>query len=867
MSKQPTTIHLSDYKRPTHWIDHTDLEFDITADFTLVKSRMKILRNKEYSEFQTLCLDGDTLELQSIKINEENLSATSYKVTDKELRVDCDKDEFILETVVKIYPEKNFSCEGLYQSGHIYCTQNEAEGFRKITYYLDRPDVMSKFRTKIIADKKRFPFLLSNGNPIQKGELDGGRHFTVWEDPFPKPCYLFALVTGDLGVVKDTYLTKSGRTVALEIYVDKGNEDKCDHAMRSLQNSMQWDEEKFGLEYDLDIYMVVAVDTFNMGAMENKGLNIFNSAYVLANPETATDENFQGIEAVIGHEYFHNWTGNRVTCRDWFQLTLKEGLTVYRDQEFSSDMLSRPVKRIEDVRRLRQMQFTEDAGPMSHPIKPKSYIEINNFYTATVYEKGAEVIRMIHTLIGDTNFRKGMDLYFERHDGQAVTTEDFVHAMSDASGVNLEHFKVWYDQNGTPKVHIKTKYDPNAKKFDITLTQDVTTNNKNYNCLHMPWHFGLLLADGQEVTLPNNGKFELRERETRISLENITSKPTPSWNRNFATPVRVVYDYTDEELIHLMTYDKDPFNRFDATQTLFKNTISKLRSDLGNGGELKLSSDLLGGFKKLLQDKSLDEAFLSLAITVPSLSELLQEESVYEFEKTNLARNFLKEHLALDNREIFQTRFNQLSTVDPTDLTGASMGKRMLRNTCLGFLSALGTDESYTIIKKYFESAKNMTEELAGLQLLIKDFYDKSHFAVEKFYKKWKHETLVMQKWISAQVVAPRADILKTVHNLEKVDVYDPKVPNLLRSLVGTFANANPMMFNAPDGSGYEFLANRIAEVDKFNPQMASRLAKTMGHYKRLDNNRASLLKKQVERLFNMELSKDTFEVLSKSLK
>lgn len=866
MSETPQTIHLTDYKRPTHWINKTDLVFDIFDDHTIVTSTLKITKNDEYKTPQNLCLDGDDHELLDIAIDGKTLTASEYSVFKNGLKLQVDKSEFELKTVVKIHPETNYSCEGLYRSGSIYCTQNEAEGFRKITYYLDRPDVMSKFTTKIIASKERFPLLLANGNPIEVGQVEGERHFAIWEDPFLKPCYLFALVAGDLEKVSDHFVTKSGRKVALEIYVDKGNGDKCGHAMESLKNSMRWDEEKFGLEYDLDIYMIVAVDTFNMGAMENKGLNIFNSAYVLAKTETATDGDFQGIEGVIGHEYFHNWTGNRVTCRDWFQLTLKEGLTVFRDQEFSADMLSRPVKRIEDVMRLRAHQFAEDAGPMSHPIKPKSYIEINNFYTATVYEKGAEVIRMIHTLIGADNFRKGMDLYFERHDGQAVTTEDFVQAMADASGKDLEHFKVWYDQNGTPEVFVETLYDAKNKNYHLKLKQSVKTNNKKYQTVLIPWKYGLITADGKEFNVPNDGLVEFSDKEMTISIENVDQEPTPSLNRNFSAPVKVHYNYSDSELVKLMAFDTDEFNRFEAAQLLYKNSIKKWVEDLKEGKELELGADFAEGFRLLLSDENVDEAFLALALSVPTLSELLQDEAKWDFENTNVARNFLVQSLTQSNYELFEKRFKQLANASNGDLSSASMGKRHLRNVCLSFIASVESEGSYELVKDYYYNASNMTAEAWGLKLLIDHFADRAHHAIDAFYKKWKAETLVMQKWLGAQATANDPKVLHNIRELEKCDVYDAKVPNLLRALVGRFAMGNPMQFNSPDGAGYKFVADKIIEIDQYNPQIASRVAKSMNHLKRLDEQRASLLKEQIQRVLTHNLSKDTFEVMSKNL-
>jgi aminopeptidase N len=866
MSDKPQTIYLKDYTRPHYWIRNVDLDVDIYDNETFVLSELTIERNSEYSEKHPLVLDGVDLKLLNIEINNVPLHADQYEVKGEQLIVHTHEENFTLTTKVEIHPEKNLSCEGLYQSGHIYCTQNEAEGFRKITFYQDRPDVMAKFKTIIRADKTKYPILLSNGNKLEEGELENNRHFATWEDPHLKPCYLYALVAGDLGVVKDSYTTSSGRKVALEIYVDKGNEDKCGHAMDSLKNSMKWDEDTFGLEYDLDIYMIVAVDSFNMGAMENKGLNIFNSAYVLAKPETATDTNFQGIEGVIGHEYFHNWTGNRVTCRDWFQLTLKEGLTVFRDQEFSSDMLSRPVKRIDDVKMLREYQFPEDAGPMSHPIRPKSYIEINNFYTATVYEKGSEVIRMYHTLLGKENFRKGMDLYFERHDGQAVTTEDFANAMADASGVNLDQFKAWYDNSGTPRLNISTMFDADKKKYAVTIKQEAKVDNEKYSSLHIPFLFGLIDQNGNDIDLGNNGRIELTKAEETFVYDNIAVEPIPSWNRNFSAPVIVEYDYSDAELAYLMAHDSDEFNRFDAAQSLYKKTIYKLVDDIKAGNSLVLADSFLEAFTKLLDDTAVDEAFLAYALALPSVSELNEPLAVSDYDNIHEARKFMKKSLGEKCQIHFLKRYKDLNAIKEYKLDAKSMGQRALKSVCLSYLAAIGNDEMRSIVKEQFDHATNMTDEAAALIELANVDGELCDYACDKFYQKWKHETLVMQKWLAAQATSSRPGIIERLKKLEQSDVYDPKVPNLLRSLVGGFAMRNPVAFNAKDGSGYQYVADKIIEIDKYNPQVASRLAKSMNHLNKLDKERAGHLKGQLERILASELSKDTYEVVSKNL-
>ncbi|MCO4753511.1 MAG: aminopeptidase N [Bacteriovoracaceae bacterium] len=853
-------IFLKDYKEPDFWIEKTELFFDIEVEKTIVHSKLSIKRNGTHSG--ELVLDGVDLKLLELSIDGQELSADDYSVTDKSLIVITDKNEFVLESKVEIDPKNNFSCEGLYKSGEIFCTQNEAQGFRKITYFLDRPDVMSKFTTTLKADQKVFPTLLSNGNKLSESVDDNGKLVVSWEDPHPKPAYLFAVVAGDLAKVQDTYTTMSGREVKLEIFVDHGNEDKCDHAMLSLKNSMKWDEDKYGLEYDLDIYMVVAVDSFNMGAMENKGLNIFNSAYVLAKKETATDANFAGIEAVIGHEYFHNWTGNRVTCRDWFQLTLKEGLTVFRDQEFSSDMLSRPVKRIDDVVMLRRHQFPEDQGPMSHPIQPKSYIEINNFYTATVYEKGAEVIRMIHTLLGEKNFRKGMDLYFERHDGQAVTTDDFVNAMSDASGIDLAQFKMWYHQNGTPKLKISEKFNEGDKTFELCVEQVVDLKGQDFASLHMPFHIGLIDHEGQE--LPIDGELELKNTKEIFKFENIDKAPIVSLNRGFSAPVIIEKDYSDKDLIHLMAFDTDTFSRYEAAQELYKKELKRFVEAYQSSTEYKAREEFFTAYGRLLNDESLEKAYLAYALALPTVKELYESYEVYTIEAAHYAIKNFKLQISDRFKDDFERIYHSLETKD-FDLSAKSMGERSLRQVCMSFLTLQSEKKYSELAIGQFENATNMTEEFSALSFLVNNYHSESDAYSQAFYKKWKHETLVIQKWFALQTGYSEVSI-ETLNELENNEAYDKKVPNLLRSLVGGFAMNNHLRFNDPSGDGYKYVADKIIEIDSYNPQVASRLAKSMNHLKRLDEKRKGLLAKELERILTHKLSDDTFEVVNKNL-
>lgn len=852
MSTLKTEIKLSEYQAPEYFITDTFLDFELDFDKTQVLSVLTIKRNGDHTK--SLKLNGENLNLIKVTLDGEELTEDKFNITDTHLIIDEVPAEFTLSTLVEINPSQNLTGEGLYKSGNILCTQNEAEGFRKITYYLDRPDVMSTFTTSLSANKKHFQYILANGNKISE-KTEGDVQTVVWKDPHPKPCYLFALVAGNLDVVRDEYTTSSGKKVDLEIYVDPGNSDKCDHAMLSLKNSMKWDEEVYGLEYDLSLYMIVAVDSFNMGAMENKGLNIFNSAYVLAKKETATDYDFQGIEAVIGHEYFHNWTGNRVTCRDWFQLTLKEGLTVFRDQEFSSDMLSRPVKRIEDVLTLRRHQFKEDAGPLSHPIQPKSYIEINNFYTSTVYEKGAEVIRMIHTLLGKDNFRKGMDLYFERHDGQAVTTQDFVRAMSDASGVDLEQFKLWYDQNGTPDVHVTSEFING--KLNITVHQKSFIEGKEVT-LFFPFDIAIFDNNGKKLI---EERLLIKDQETKKEF-NVPSDSIISLNRNFTAPLKVNYEYSQDDLISLLDYEDDAFTKYNCAQILYKSEIQNYVNAYESNTDYDVSNDLIIALKKLLLDDSLDKAFKSYLFNLPTESELNEDLKVYKIDAIHDAVKKLSISIAKNCEDEFRRIYSSINQIE-FSLSSTAMGERQLKNTALAFLAKLNHNSD--LVKDHFLNASNMTDEFSALSSLVRNDLDYKNNALQSFYKKWKHETLIMQKWIGLQASHHNTTI-EELRNLEQNEVYDNKNPNLLRSLVGAFAN-NVYCFNKIDGSGYHFISEKISEIDKFNPQIAARLAKFLNHMNRLDEKRSSHLKSSLDKLIQSNLSNDTYEVVQKNLK
>lgn len=864
----PKTIYLKDYEAPAYLVETIDLTFTLHDTKTLVESVMKMKANGGKSN--NLVLVGEELELVSLVLNGSELSKDQYKIDGFELTIFNVPTSFTLKVTNTINPEANKTLDGLYKSGTIFCTQNEPEGFRRITYYVDRPDNMAKFTTKIIADKKLYPVLLSNGNLIEKGDLANGQHFVVWEDPFKKPSYLYALVAGDLGVIKDTFTTMTGRKIALEIYCDKGNESKCFHAMDSLKKSMKWDEERFGREYDLDIYMIVAVDAFNMGAMENKGLNIFNSAYVLADQKTATDANFYGIESVIGHEYFHNWTGNRITCRDWFQLTLKEGLTVYRDQEFSADLNSRSVERITSVKRLRQMQFAEDAGPTSHPIKPNSYIEINNFYTATIYEKGAEVIRMYETLLGRDGFRKGMDKYFELFDGQAVRTEDFMHSMSIANNnYDFTQFKRWYDQAGTPAVDVKTAYNEAAKTFSITLTQTPAEHVKTEKLpFHIPLSFGLLDKSGKDLNVGST-LIELKEKTMTVEFKNIAEKPVLSINRGFTAPIRLTTDHSLEDLAFLMAHDSDSFNRYEAMQMVIHHTLNKAIQDLEANKTPVLNDLFVTAFKKLLTDKNMDDAFKALCLELPGADILFQDQAVLKVDATKKALEWLKTELAKTFEKEFLAVFEQMNTKTNGDykLDPASMGARDLKEKALSYLLTIKSHTTYeSLADKQYQTATNMTDKFNALKHLLHNDWGKSKDALTKFYQEFKTDKLVMQKWMSVQASNPSDTAYETVLKLEHDEVYDKTIPNFVRAVFSTFG-MNKVQFHHVSGRGYKLIADKILAYDAMNPQVASRLASLFKDFKKLDQGRMGLMKMELEKIVNHpNLSKNVYEIISKTL-
>ncbi|MCU7835613.1 MAG: aminopeptidase N [gamma proteobacterium symbiont of Taylorina sp.] len=916
------TTYLKNYQPPAFFINKTELFFELETVVeegsaqqeivTIVRSRLQIVRNKSprpinspavvlqtsspankaVGEFifdensenidQTLKLHGRSLRLKSIFVDGRTLSEDEYNRDDEQLVIHCAADSLVLEIETWLKPEENKALEGLYQSSGNFCTQCEAQGFRHITYYLDQPDVMSSFTTTISADKSKYPVLLSNGNLIESGEKEANIHFATWHDPFKKPSYLFALVAGDLLKIEDSYSTESGRDITLQIFVEKQNIHKCDHAMNSLKKSMRWDEETFGLEYDLDIYMIVAVEDFNMGAMENKGLNVFNAKYVLAEPDSATDSDYEGIEAVIGHEYFHNWTGNRVTCRDWFQLSLKEGLTVFRDQEFTSDMQSRSVKRIDDVRILRSHQFAEDASPMAHPIRPAQYMEINNFYTVTVYNKGAEVIRMIHTVLGRENFRKGMNLYFQRHDGQAVTTEDFVAAMSDASGIDLNQFSSWYDQAGTPKVIVSTNYLADEKKYIINLQQqcDLTayeTNNtpdkKVKDPFFIPLKMGLLNKEGEQFL---EQTLFLKDTAQSYEFTEIEQEPVLSMLRDFSAPV--ILDYTNQksaktmtdERAFLMAYDTDPFNRWEAGQQLAGQLILDVVKSSATGSEPDFDPGNLQQFlhacEQILNDSALDNALKAQALTLPAEAYLLEQLEIADVDGVCDTRKRLKLILAERLQVLFNHHYQALTSSAEYQFNAQNAGKRSLRNLSLSYLMAKGDEAAAKLGYEHFSNADNMTDSIAALAQLAHIDSDYSQRALTEFEQRWSSDPLVMDKWFIVQATAQHDNTLERVKTLMQHPCFDLKNPNKVRSLISSFAAANLKSFHNMDGQAYQFVMDQILTLDKFNPQIASRLIKGFSRWKRYNETRQNLMKGQLQRASNEDLSKDAFEIVSKSL-
>ena len=877
----PQTVYLKDYQVPDYLIDTVNLNFTLDEQQTKVVSRLSLVRNpKSQSVGTALVLSGENLKLIRVILNEDQaLTESDYQITPENLIIHNVPQQrpFTLTIENEISPKANTALEGLYLSNGMFCTQCEAEGFRKITYFLDRPDVMAKFTTTLIGDKVRYPVLLSNGNPIARGELENNRHWVTWEDPFNKPCYLFALVAGQLECLEDNFTTLSGRNVSLQIFVEPHDIDKCAHAMQSLKNAMAWDERVYGREYDLDLYMIVAVSHFNMGAMENKGLNIFNTKFVLARPDTATDSDYEHIEGVIGHEYFHNWTGNRITCRDWFQLSLKEGFTVFRDQEFTGDRTSKAVKRIEDVNMLRTRQFAEDSGPMAHPIRPDSYIEINNFYTLTVYEKGAEVVRMLHTLLGAEGFRKGCDCYFERHDGQAVTCDDFVSAMEATNGRDLTQFRLWYSQAGTPVIQVSQDYDASAQNLTLTIKQSCppTPGQATKAPLHIPITVGLIDNDGKTVKCrlhegdaeSDEVILELTESEQTFRLIGLPEKPTASLLRNFSAPVKLVMERSLEELAFLLSYDCDAFNRWEAGQQLAGLVIAGLIADVQNNRALQLPPIMIAAFKQVMSQTWDDLSYFSLLLSLPSENYLAEQMQVIDVEAVHKAREFVVGTLAKTLQNELETLYLDHHRDESGHFDSGAIGRRRIKNTCLSFLSRLENGKIQQWAEQQFYSAKNMTDQVAALATIVNHPHPSKAQCLTDFYQKWQAEALVIDKWFAIQSASPMPDTFTTVLSLTRHPAFDLATPNRVRAVIGSFTQANPLHFHANNGQGYEFLADQVIALNLLNPQVASRMLGPLTSWRRYDENRQRLMKSQLERVMGSpDISRDVYEVASKSL-
>ena len=875
-TSQPKTIYLSEYQVPAFLVDHVDLRFELFEDGARVHSTLSVRRNPDArATSEALELNGDSLTLESVHLDGRRLQAGEFDDRGELLVVPSVPDAFELTVVTWIEPQNNTRLEGLYRSSGMFCTQCEAEGFRCITYFPDRPDVMSRYRTRIEADKSAYPILLSNGNDVERGDLDGGRHFVTWEDPFPKPCYLFALVAGDLVEKKDRFTTMSGRDIDLRIYVEPRNAEKTAHAMDSLKRAMRWDEEVYGREYDLDIFMIVAVDDFNMGAMENKGLNIFNSSCVLASPTSETDAAFERIEAIVAHEYFHNWSGNRVTCRDWFQLSLKEGFTVFRDSMFSADMGSPTVKRIEDATLLRTAQFAEDAGPMAHPVRPASYMEISNFYTLTIYEKGAEVVRMIHTLLGPELFRKGSDLYFERHDGQAVTTDDFVRAMEDASGRDLGQFRLWYEQAGTPILTVEDDYDEAGQTYRLTIRQSIpdTPGQTGKKPQHIPFALGLLDTQGQDLPLTLTGEsgqgettrvLELTGEEHVFEFTGIASRPVPSLLRNFSAPVRVNYDWSRDQLMFLMSHDSDGFNRWDAGQRLAVDVIR----ELAGHAEAEVDDRLIEASRTLLNDREADQALVAKMLQLPSEAYLIELSDGADVQIIHHARKRVLNVLANALRDDLMACYQRQQPADHYQVTPQDVASRSLRNMALAWLLHIGDEQARDLALEQFRTATNMTDQSGALRALVNSpFEQERNQALEDFYQQWHADPQVVEQWFSIQAGSPVAGDLAAVRRLLEHEAFDWKNPNKIRCVVGAFAGQNLAHFHEQDGSGYQFLADTIRRLDNSNPQIAARLCAPLTRWRKFAHVYSEGMRKALESVRDKDgLSRDVYEIVHKSL-
>ncbi len=872
-------FRLEDYKPTDYLIPETRLTFRLEPNRTKIVAELTVERREGVPVDTPLVLDGDGLDLaglaiDGVRVNLENVSVSPDRL---EIGEPPRSGRFTLTIETTVDPEANKALSGLYRSNGVYCTQCEAEGFRRITYFLDRPDLLSVYTVRVEADAKEAPLLLSNGNPAEQGSLDAGGHYAVWHDPHPKPSYLFALVAGDLGHVKDEFVTMSGRKVELGVYVERGKEARAAFAMDALKRSMRWDEERFGREYDLDVFNIVAVSDFNMGAMENKGLNVFNDKYVLADPETATDTDYANIEAIIAHEYFHNWTGNRITCRDWFQLCLKEGLTVYRDQEFTADTRSRAVERIGDVRTLRAHQFPEDQGPLAHPVRPRRYREINNFYTATVYEKGAEVVRMIHRIVGPKDFRKGMDLYFERHDGQAVTIEDFVAVFADVSGNDLTQFSLWYHQAGTPNVAVATAYNAEAKQFVVELEQSVppTPSESRKRLMHIPLAFGLIGADGNDIDAQpaerdsvENGVIHLRKRKQTLHFEGIAERPVLSINRGFSAPITMTAEQSAEDRMFLARHDSDSFSRWEALNGLYLEALMSATKTAKGGGAPDFPTALTELAGELGEDNALDPAFRALLLSPPSEADVAREiGSNIDPDAIHIARNALISVIAARNADAFAQQIEALKDAGPYSPDAASSGRRALRNALLDYLSV--ASNSPEAAARQFGNATNMTDRAAALGILAHRFpaAEETSEALAAFERRFGDDALVMDKWFQVQATIPGAATVERVKRLMEHPKFTLTNPNRARSLLGAFASGNQTAFNTADGAGYRLHADSILAIEKHNPQVAARLATAFRSWRSLEPKRREIARAILAEIAGKKgLSRDLADIVQRTL-
>ncbi|HKJ70367.1 MAG TPA: aminopeptidase N [Gammaproteobacteria bacterium] len=876
----PQPVRLADYLPPAHVVDSVDLHFELGEEWTTVRSRLAVRANPDRAEPGALVLDGREMELAEVAVDGHPLSPEGFRQDEDSLTIPEVPERFTLEITTRIRPQENTALEGLHKSSGTFCTQCEPEGFRRITYFPDRSDVMATFTTTIVADAGRYPVLLSNGNRVAGGDLGDGRHWVQWADPFPKPAYLFALVAGDLAEVADSFTTGSGREVALRIYVEHGNQDKVDHAMRALKEAMAWDERAYGRECDLDIYQIVAVADFNMGAMENKGLNIFNTSAVLARADTATDADFQRIEAIIGHEYFHNWSGNRVTLRDWFQLSLKEGFTVFREQHFTGDVYSEAVQRIEDVRRLRSAQFPEDDGPTAHPVRPDSYMEISNFYTPTVYEKGAEVIRMMWHLLGAEGFRRGTDLYFARHDGQAVTTEEFVRALEDATDADLAQFRLWYTQAGTPRLHCSGEWDGGAGTYTLRVRQQVpdTPGQTDKAPMHIPLAVGLLDAEGNDLPLRLAGEdawsggptrvLEVREAEHAFTFTGLEREPVPSLLRGFSAPVRLAFDYSDADLAFLLAHDTDLFNRWEAGQELAQRALFRCVAAHREGREMALDQGLIDAFGALLRGPADDRALVAEALTLPDegyLADLF--EAPVDPEAIHAARAFARRRLGEALSADLEAAYHANADSGEYRPSPEAIARRRLKNVCLAYRVAAGDEAGRALATDQFAAATNMTDRLGALRPLVAEGHPEAEEALAAFYRQWRGDAEVVDKWLALQATSPELGTLERVRGLMEHEAFNVRNPNKVRALLGAFARGNPARFHQASGAAYAFFADQVLTLDGINPQMAAAMARAFSRFARYDEPLRSRMREQLERIRGTAgLSRDTYEIAARSL-